>query len=141
MATVPGLPVVTEDDEGGRVTVAAEPLREDRAQPHLHGLRVPHRGMATVPALPKTALAPAHGCAAKLYTMDYWVYVQESVLLLGATMLLGALFERLRQSAILGYLLAGCVLGPGALNLISGESVLYVVAEIGVALLLFTIGL
>jgi CPA2 family monovalent cation:H+ antiporter-2 len=73
--------------------------------------------------------------------MAYWDYVQQLVLLLGTAMLLGALFERLRQSAILGYILAGCLLGPGALNLISGESALHVVAEVGVALLLFTVGL
>lgn len=73
--------------------------------------------------------------------MDHWHYVQETLLLLGTAMLLGALFERFRQSAIVGYLLAGCLLGPGALHFVSNDAILRVVAEVGVALLLFTIGL
>lgn len=73
--------------------------------------------------------------------MDQWKYIQEALLLFCAAMLLGALFERFRQSAILGYLLAGFVLGPGALNLVANDAVLKLVAEVGIALLLFTIGL
>jgi len=49
----------------------------------------------------------------------------------------GALAERWKQSAIVGYLLAGAVLGP---LLFSGD-VLRQIAELGVALLLFSIGL
>ncbi len=54
---------------------------------------------------------------------------------------MGAIFERFRQSAILGYLLAGTLLGPNALHWISNEESVKALAELGVALLLFTIGL
>ncbi|GAB4247366.1 MAG: cation:proton antiporter [Thermoleophilia bacterium] len=63
------------------------------------------------------------------------------LVLLGSAMLLGALAERLRQSAIIGYLLAGMMVGPNVLGWVrSGEEV-EVIAELGAALLLFTIGL
>ena len=56
-------------------------------------------------------------------------------------MLLGAIAERLRQSALLGYLLAGTLLGPNLLGWVGTQAEVEVLAELGVALLLFTIGL
>jgi CPA2 family monovalent cation:H+ antiporter-2 len=56
-------------------------------------------------------------------------------------MLLGAIAERLRQSALLGYLVAGILLGPNTLGLIATREEVETLAELGVALLLFTIGL
>jgi CPA2 family monovalent cation:H+ antiporter-2 len=73
--------------------------------------------------------------------MDFWKTLLDIFTLLAAALLLGMVFERLRQSAILGYLLAGILLGPGALNWISNKDALSAMAELGVALLLFTIGL
>lgn len=73
--------------------------------------------------------------------MDFWPTLLDLVVLLGAALLLGTILERLRQSAILGYLLAGVLLGPGALNWIDNQEALSAMAELGVALLLFTIGL
>ncbi|MFG0283411.1 MAG: cation:proton antiporter [Phycisphaerales bacterium JB039] len=73
--------------------------------------------------------------------MDLWTSLLDLLILLGAAMLLGALCERLRQNAILGYLLAGTLLGPNALDLLPSYESLGAVAELGVALLLFTIGL
>jgi CPA2 family monovalent cation:H+ antiporter-2 len=73
--------------------------------------------------------------------VDIWQVLIDVVLLLGVGALLGALFERVRQSAIIGYLLAGTLLGPNVLHLIrSGDEVL-ALSELGVALLLFAIGL
>lgn len=73
--------------------------------------------------------------------MSVWQVLFDVVVLLGAGALLGGLLERLRQSAIIGYLLAGVLLGPNALHVIeSGDEVL-AVSELGVALLLFAIGL
>lgn len=62
------------------------------------------------------------------------------LLLLGA-LVLGALTERLRLSSIPGYLLAGTLLGPNAFKLIHEPELVEPMAELGVALLLFTIGL
>lgn len=51
------------------------------------------------------------------------------------------LFQKLRLPSIAGFLVAGTVVGPYGLNLISDRDQIQVLAEIGVILLLFTIGL
>ena len=50
-------------------------------------------------------------------------------------------FERLRQDAVGGYLVAGILLGPGVSGWIRDVEDYRLLAELGVALLLFTIGL
>ncbi|MBI3454959.1 MAG: cation:proton antiporter [Candidatus Rokubacteria bacterium] len=55
--------------------------------------------------------------------------------------LAGEAAERLGQTAVLGELLAGVVLGPSGLGLIHESEILRFLAEIGVILLLFEIGL
>jgi len=69
--------------------------------------------------------------------MDVWYLIMEIVMLLGAAFLLGALAQRLKQSPIVGYLLAGTLLGPIMFN----KAAVQDIAELGVALLLFSIGL
>jgi CPA2 family monovalent cation:H+ antiporter-2 len=69
--------------------------------------------------------------------MDIWYLIMEIVLLLGVAFLFGVVAQRLNQSAIVGYLLAGAVLGPIMFN----KDAVQEVAELGVALLLFSIGL
>jgi CPA2 family monovalent cation:H+ antiporter-2 len=73
--------------------------------------------------------------------MENWTILFDVLLLLSAALVLGAICERLRQSAILGYLLAGILLGPGVLQLVESKAQVESLAELGVALLLFTIGL
>lgn len=64
-----------------------------------------------------------------------------AALYLGAAVLFVPLFKRLGLGAVLGYLCAGVVIGPWALALIDDvESILHI-AEFGVVLLLFVIGL
>lgn len=60
--------------------------------------------------------------------------------LLGAK-LLGEMAERLGQPAVLGELLAGVLLGPSLLGLVPVSAGITLVAEIGVILLLFEVGL
>ena len=60
--------------------------------------------------------------------------------LLGAK-LLGEVAERLGQPAVLGELLAGVLLGPSVLGLVRLSAGAFLVAEIGVILLLFEVGL
>lgn len=56
--------------------------------------------------------------------------------------LLGGLgMERLKQPAILGYMLAGVLLGPSALGLVNDPGQVNVLAELGVLMLLFVIGM
>jgi len=51
------------------------------------------------------------------------------------------LFTRLKIPTAVGYLLTGIIAGPHLLSLVSGEHEIELLAEIGVALLLFTIGM
>ncbi len=53
----------------------------------------------------------------------------------------GLLLTRLRQPAIVGYILVGIVLGPGGFGLIQPTSALTTMAELGVIMLLFLIGM
>lgn len=73
--------------------------------------------------------------------LSFWSYLLDVLVLLAAATCIGVLFERLRQSAIVGFLLAGTLLGPHALNLVNHEQGVQTIAELGVALLLFSIGL
>jgi CPA2 family monovalent cation:H+ antiporter-2 len=69
--------------------------------------------------------------------MDLWTFLLEVVMLLAGAFLLGALAQRLRQSPIVGYLLAGAIIGP----ILFSAQIVSQTAELGVALLLFSIGL
>jgi Kef-type K+ transport system membrane component KefB len=70
-----------------------------------------------------------------------WDALRDVLLLLLVALLLGTIAERLRQSVIVGYLIAGTVVGPNVLGWISKQQEIYYIAELGVALLLFVIGL
>ena len=50
-------------------------------------------------------------------------------------------FHQFRLPSIAGFLVAGALIGPHGLNLISDIGTVQVLAEIGVVLLLFTIGI
>lgn len=73
--------------------------------------------------------------------MDLWSGLFDILILLGTALVFGVICERLRQSPILGYLAAGTLLGPNALEAVSSAKEVSYLAELGVALLLFTIGL
>jgi Kef-type K+ transport system membrane component KefB len=49
--------------------------------------------------------------------------------------------ERIGQTAVLGELLAGVLLGPGVLGLVHESHALHILAELGVLILLFEVGL
>ncbi len=60
---------------------------------------------------------------------------------LGAAAIAIPVANRLKLGSILGYLIAGVVIGPYALGLVHGEEGVFHVAELGVVLFLFLIGL
>jgi len=64
-----------------------------------------------------------------------------AALVIAAAALLVFVMQRLRQSAIVAHLLLGMVVGPHALDLVPSSSAVSHMAEIGVVLLLFFIGL
>ncbi len=70
-----------------------------------------------------------------------WYALLDILILLGTAMALGAVAERLRQNAIVGYVLAGMLVGPSALGWVTSQEGIFGMAEMGVALLLFAIGL
>lgn len=73
--------------------------------------------------------------------MSTWSALLDVLVVLGAAMVLGMVADKLRQSPILGYLAAGVLLGPGVLGVFPAGEGLLTLSEIGVALLLFTLGL
>jgi CPA2 family monovalent cation:H+ antiporter-2 len=58
-----------------------------------------------------------------------------------AALLCGMAMTRLRQPALVGYILAGVLLGPSALGLVVDRDLISLFAEIGVLMLLFLIGM
>ena len=62
-------------------------------------------------------------------------------IMLVAAKLVGELFERLRQPAVAGEILAGVIIGPSLLGWAAPSEITSLLAEIGVIFLLFTVGL
>ena len=62
-------------------------------------------------------------------------------LMLLAAKLAAELFERLRQPAVVGEILAGVIIGPSVLGLVAPSEFITMLAEVGVIFLLFTVGL
>lgn len=67
--------------------------------------------------------------------------LQTAVVFLLAAVVTVLLAKRLQLSAVLGYLLAGVVIGPSALRLIDNPESISHISELGIVLLLFIIGL
>src|SRR4051794_26603590 len=62
-------------------------------------------------------------------------------LILGIAAALVLLVGKVRQPPIVGYLLAGALVGPSGLALVAQESRVDQIAQVGVMLLMFAIGL
>ena len=74
--------------------------------------------------------------------MDTWDLLLQIVLLLLACFVAGSLMAMVRQSPLVGFLLAGMVVGGhGSLEVVKAESAIEGIAELGVAMLLFSLGL
>ena len=67
--------------------------------------------------------------------------LESGAIMLGAALIFVTLFRRLGLGATLGYIVAGVLIGPHALRLIRDPEQLTSVTEIGIALLLFIVGL
>lgn len=64
-----------------------------------------------------------------------------AVIFLAATVIAVPIFKKLKLGAILGYLVAGLVIGPQVMNWVNDPETILHFAELGVVLLLFVIGL
>src|SRR3954447_7206377 len=67
--------------------------------------------------------------------------LHDVLIILAAAVLVVPVFQRLRSSPVLGYLVAGTLIGPSGLGIVSDISGVTVLANFGVVFLLFTIGL
>lgn len=68
-------------------------------------------------------------------------FIQQALVFIGASVILVPIFHRLGFGSVLGYLIAGILVGPSGLKFINHpESVLHF-AELGIVILLFMIGL
>jgi len=67
-------------------------------------------------------------------------FLRDLVVLFGASIAVVYGFNRLRLPAVVGFLVAGALLGPYGLDVVDNVARVEVFAEVGVVLLLFTIG-
>ena len=62
-------------------------------------------------------------------------------LIIAAAKVMAEIFERLRQPAVVGEILAGVLIGPSLLGWVQPSDLIGILAEVGVIFLLFTVGL
>lgn len=67
--------------------------------------------------------------------------LRELVLLAGCSLVVILLFRRVKLPPVVGFLVTGILLGPGGFGLVRDPDTISTLAEIGVVLLLFTVGL
>jgi CPA2 family monovalent cation:H+ antiporter-2 len=67
-------------------------------------------------------------------------FLKDLVVIFASSLVVVALLGRLRVPSIAGYIIAGVLVGPGALGIVSDVHEVEVLAEVGVGLLLFGIG-
>lgn len=68
-------------------------------------------------------------------------YLQALVLILGVSAIIVFILGKLKISSVVGFLLAGILIGPSGFDLIGKTNEIEILAELGVVLLMFTIGL
>jgi glutathione-regulated potassium-efflux system protein KefB len=68
-------------------------------------------------------------------------YLRDAVVMLGAALVCVLIFRRFGLGATLGYLVAGAVIGPHGLAVVGGAESKMGIAELGIVLLLFIVGL
>src|SRR4029450_2531046 len=68
-------------------------------------------------------------------------FLEQAAIFLGTAVIVVPLFRRMQLGAVLGYLAAGAIIGPWGLGLIGDAEATLNIAELGVVLLLFLVGL
>lgn len=69
------------------------------------------------------------------------ILLKDIILILFLAVLIILIMSKFRISPVIGFLLTGIIIGPSALHLIKSISDIEILAEIGIVILLFTIGL
>lgn len=74
--------------------------------------------------------------------MDAHHFLETLTIVLGTAAVTTVLFQRLRQPVVLGYILAGFIIGPNVpVPLVADRAVVQTLSELGVILLMFSLGL
>ncbi|MBT8383780.1 MAG: hypothetical protein HKP17_04140 [Ignavibacteriaceae bacterium] len=73
--------------------------------------------------------------------MHDFVVIKDLVIILLVSVPIILLFNKIRMPSIVGFLIAGMIIGPFGFKLITGIEEIEIMAEVGIILLLFTIGL
>ena len=73
--------------------------------------------------------------------MENYQILKEFIIILAVAIPVAFLFQKIKFPSIVGFIIAGVLIGPGGLKLISDIESVNMLAEIGVILLLFSIGL
>ncbi|MBI3405041.1 MAG: cation:proton antiporter [Acidobacteria bacterium] len=73
--------------------------------------------------------------------MEHGNLIPDLLILYGMAMVIAYLMRQARQPTVVGYLITGVIAGPFGISVISDTTDVETLAEVGVALLLFTIGL
>lgn len=74
-------------------------------------------------------------------SVDHSGVILSLFVMLAAAKVMAEVFERLRQPAVVGEILAGIIIGPSLLGWIAPSELITILAEIGVIFLLFMVGL
>jgi len=67
--------------------------------------------------------------------------LQDLAVVMIAAGIVTVLFQRLKQPVVLGYIVAGILIGPYLFKLVSGEDAIKSLAELGMVFLMFSLGL
>ena len=67
--------------------------------------------------------------------------LEELIILLAVSILIISISQKIRLHPVIGFLLTGILIGPGGLSLVRDTETIDVLAEIGVVMLLFMVGL
>jgi len=65
----------------------------------------------------------------------------EISIIIAITFVISGILHYLKQPLVIGYIVSGIIVGPSLLNLVSSPETMGIFAHIGIALLLFTVGL
>lgn len=68
------------------------------------------------------------------------IFVELSIII-GITIIIAGLMKMLKQPLIIGYIITGIIIGPYILNVINLTDTIHILSQIGIALLLFIVGL
>ncbi len=74
-------------------------------------------------------------------SVDHTGVIFSLFVMLAAAKVMAEVFERLRQPAVVGEILAGVIIGPSLLGWVAPSELITILAEIGVIFLLFMVGL